>query len=149
MFSLSGVLTLVHLIGFALGVGGATVKLYLLLQSVSDFKLISSYLRVATTITRLIVLGIILLAVSGLATVILVGARPFTGPFIIKLLAVGAILIIWPLIDNVAEPKVRILAPQGDEIPNAQFRSALRLYVTLEVVATALFYLTAVIWVVF
>jgi hypothetical protein len=149
MFSLSGVLTLVHLIGFALGLGGVTVKLYLLLQSVSDFKLISSYLRVARTITRLIVLGIILLTVSGLASVLLVGARPFTALFIIKLLGVGAILIVGPLIDNVAEPKVRILAPQGDEAPSAQFRSALRLYVTLEVVATALFYLITVIWVMF
>ncbi len=149
MFSLSGFSTLAHLIGFALGVGGATVKLYLLLQSISDLSLMPSYLRVARPITRLIVLGIILLTVSGLAAVILVGARPFTALFIIKLLAVGAILIIWPLIDNVAEPKVRILAPQGAEAPSAQFRSALRLYVTLEVVATALFYLITVIWVMF
>ncbi|MBW6495563.1 MAG: hypothetical protein K0B16_13590 [Burkholderiaceae bacterium] len=149
MFSLSVVLTLVHLIGFALGVGGATLKLYMLLQSASDLSLISSYFRTARTITRLIVLGIILLTVSGLAMVVLVGARPFTALFIIKLLGVGAILIIWPLIDNVTEPRARILAPQGAEAPNAQFRSALRLYVTLEIVATALFYLITVIWVVF
>lgn len=149
MFSLSGFLTLVHLIGFALGLGGATVKLYLLLQTASDLSLISSYLRSVRTISRLIILGIILLTVSGLATIITVGARPFTDVFVIKLLAVGAILIIGPLIDNVAEPKVRILAPQGDEAPSAKFSSALRHYITLEIVATALFYLITIIWVLF
>ncbi len=149
MLSLSSVLTLAHLLGFALGLGGATVKLFLLLQSVADHRLVPSYIRIAGLITRLIVAGLILLIVSGLATIVLVGTRPFTALFMTKLLAVAALLVIGAYIDNVAEPRVGLLAPIGHETPSAEFRSAQRFCLTLEIAATALFYLVAIIWVLF
>ena len=145
----SAILTLIHLVGFALGVGAATVKLYLLLQSISDPAKTATFMNVIRPITRVIVLGIILLIASGIAIIVLVGARPFTLAFTIKLIAVAAILMLGPVIDNIAEPKLRLFAPANGEAPSAQFRSALRFYLTLEMAATGLFYLITVVWVLF
>lgn len=149
MFSLASFLTLAHLLGFALGLGGATVKILLLLQSAANHDLFPSYSKFVRLITRLIVTGLILLIASGLVTIVVEGARPFTALFMFKLLAVAALLIIGPYIDNVAEPRARLLAPTDGQAPSAAFRSALRLYLALEGAATALFYLVTIAWVLF
>jgi hypothetical protein len=47
-------LALGHLVGLALGVGAATVKLVLLFKCKSDPAFVSVYVRVAKLITRLI-----------------------------------------------------------------------------------------------
>lgn len=66
MLSLPFLLSLAHLIGLALGVGAATVKLILLLRCRADHALAPAYVKVAKPITRQIVLGIILLTLSGI-----------------------------------------------------------------------------------
>jgi hypothetical protein len=66
MISLPSILSVAHLIGLALGVGAATVKLTLLLRCRADLALVPVYVKVAKPITKQIVLGIILLALSGI-----------------------------------------------------------------------------------
>lgn len=145
MISSTSLFLVVHLIGIALGLGSATVKLVLLLKCRGDITFTSSYLKVARPITRLIILGLILTALSGIGW--LYQGYPFSAHLIAKLLLVAAILVLGPIIDNVAEPKFRKLAPENGESASLEFTKARQLYLTLEIAATGLFYVIVAMWV--
>lgn len=137
-------LTLIHLVGLALGVGAATVKLVLLVRSRADRSLVPAFLRVVRVVTRLIVLGLVLLVVSGVGWLLL--GYPWRPLLVVKLVLVAAIWVLGPLIDKVAEPAYRAYAPDAGQAPSAAFRRAERRYVALEVAATALFYVVLAVW---
>ena len=71
MPSLPSLLLFAHLIGLAWGLGAATVKLALLLRCNADYSFVSVYVKVAKPITRQIVLGMILLTLSGVGWLLL------------------------------------------------------------------------------
>jgi len=143
--SLSPLLSLAHLVGLSLSIGAATVKLALLLRCRDDQTFIPVFVRVARPVTRLIILGLILLTVSGV--VWLVRGYPWTPLLVVKLVLVAAVWVIGPVIDNVVEPRIQKLAPgPGDQLLPA-FRDVLKQYLQLEVVATLLFYVVTVVWV--
>lgn len=89
MIQWSVVLSATHLIGLAPGIGSATVKLVLLLQCRADPGLAPTFLRVSRSITRLIILGMILLTLSGIGWLFL--GYGFTPRFLAKLVLVAAI----------------------------------------------------------
>ncbi len=145
MTSLPSLLSFAHLIGLALAVGSATAKLTLLLRSKADNAFLPTYIAVSRPVTRLIILGLVLLTMSGIGW-LLVGYR-FTPRLIVKLALVAAIWVLGPVIDNVVEPKFRELAPGPGESPSPAFMRAQRHYLLLEVTATGLFYVIVVMWV--
>ena len=145
MTTLPSLLSLAHLIGFALAVGCATAKLTLLVRCKADHAFVPTYIAVARPITRLIILGLALLTLSGIGW-LLVG-YPLTLLLAVKLVLVGAIWVLGPVIDNVVEPRFRQLAPASGESPSPAFRQAQRQYLRLEVIATGLFYVIVVMWV--
>ena len=67
MFSPSSLL-LVHLVGLAIGLGAATAKLVLLFQCRADGAFVPTYLAVVRPITRQIILGLVLLLLSGIGS---------------------------------------------------------------------------------
>lgn len=144
MVWLSSLLPVVHLIGLALGVGCATAKLTLLLRSRSDPALVQSFIIVSKPITRLIILGLFLLTVSGIGWLLF--GYPFTPVLIVKLALVGTIWIIGPIIDKVIEPKFLNLAPAPSGSASGAFIRIQRYYIIMETIATALFYVIIVIW---
>ncbi len=145
MISLPSFLSLAHLIGLALGVGAATVKLTLLLRCRADHALVPVYFQFAKPITRQIVLGIILLTLSGIGWLLL--AYPITMRLALKLILVVAIWVLGPVIDNVVEPKFRKFAPAAGESASPEFIRILKQYLMLEVMATGLFYVIIMMWV--
>jgi hypothetical protein len=145
MISLSSLLTLVHLIGLSLAVGAATVKVALLLKSKADHTFVPLYLRVARPITRQIILGMVLLTLSGIGWLLL--GYPFTTLLVVKLILVGTIWVLGPIIDNTVEPRFRKLAPASSEPASRAFLQVEKQYLALEMVATLLFYAIIVIWV--
>ena len=145
MVSLPSVLSLVHLMGLALGLGSATVKLTLLLKCRADRAFVRVYLDVAKPITRHIVLGLVLLTLSGIGW-LLVGYQ-LSRLLVVKLILVGAIWAVGPLIDNVVEPKFRRLAPAADSPASPEFIRIQKQYLALEVIATVLFYVIVLVWV--
>lgn len=147
MNSLPSFLLVTHLVGLALGVGSATVKLSLLLKSRANPALVPSFLKVTKPITQLIVLGLILLTASGVGWLLL--GHAITKVLAFKLVLVVALWLLGPLIDKVLEPKFRTLAPVSGESASPAFLRAQRQYLAAEVSATALFYIIVVIWVVF
>ena len=147
MVSLPSLLSLAHLIGLALAVGSATAKLTLLLKCRTDQAFLPAYVAATKPLTRLIVLGLALLTLSGVGWLVL--GYPFTTLLVVKLTLVGAIWVLGPLIDNVVEPKFRQLAPGPGEAASPAFVEIQRRYVLVEVIATGLFYVIIVIWVLF
>ena len=145
MSPLMSVLALAHLIGLSLGLGGATTKLSLLLRSRDDPALVQAFLAVARPITRWIILGLILLTVSGIGWLLL--GYGFTPRLVVKLTFVAALWILGPLIDNVFEPKFRELAPGPGEQPSPGFIAARRRYLLIEGIATGLFYVIVALWI--
>ena len=145
MTSLTPLLLLTHLIGLALGVGSATAKLTLLLRCKGDRALVPGYLAVARPITRLIVLGLVLLTVSGIGW--LLAGYELTLLLDLKLALVVVIWVLGPVIDKVIEPKFRKLAPASGEPASPAFLRVEKQYLMLEVVATGLFYVIIAMWV--
>lgn len=146
MTALSPMLILVHLIGLTLAVGCATAKLILLLRCRTDPAFIPAYNAVARPLTRLLILGLVLLTLSGLGWLIF-RLYPWTPRLGVKLVLVAAVWILGPVIDNVAEPRFRQLAPAPGAAPSADFLRAERQYLLLEVLATGLFYAIMIVWV--
>lgn len=145
MISLPEVLTLVHLLGLALGLGSATGKLTLLLRCRADPEFVSVFLKVTRILTRQILLGLALLVVSGIGWILM--GYPFTPLLIRKLVLVAAMFVMGPIIDHVVEPRFRKLAPRIGEAPSPEFMRAQTQYLGLEMAATALFYVIVVMWV--
>jgi hypothetical protein len=145
MPSLSSVLLLAHLIGLGLGLGSATAKLALLLRSKADPAFLLGYLAATRPITRLIILGLVLLTVSGVGW--LLAGYPLRPLLIAKLVLVGALWALGPVIDVVVEPQFKRLAPQSGETATPAFIQIQGRYVLLETIATGLFYVIVVLWV--
>jgi hypothetical protein len=140
-------LALAHLVGLGLALGAATVKLTLLLRCRGDPGLVPAYAKVVRPITRLIVLGLALLTVSGIGW--LIRGFSMTPLLALKIALVAAIWVIGPIIDKVAEPAFHALAPSPGAPASAQFLAARNRYLALEMTATGLFFVITVIWVVF
>lgn len=143
MISLWFILSLTHLIGLALGVGAATVKLVLLIRCNSNYEFVHVFLKVSRTITRIIVIGLILLTLSGIGWILL--GTYFTLLFIIKLFLVGVVWVVGSLIDNVVEPKFKKLAPAPGEQASLEFIRIQKQHLLLEVFATLLFYVIMIL----
>jgi hypothetical protein len=145
MSPLASLLTTTHLIGVALGLGAATVKLVLLALSARDPSSLAAFLAVARPVTRVLITGIVLLLVSGIGWLLL--GYDFTPLLVAKLILVAAILALGPVIDNVLEPRFRALAPAAGEPASAEFERARSRYLAVEVVATGLFYAVLILWI--
>jgi len=138
-------LSLAHLVGLTLAVGAATVKLSLLLKCRADHTFVPVYLKIARPVTRQLIVGLILLTLSGIGW--LLRGYPLTPLLIVKIVFVAALWVLGPIIDNVAEPKFQQLAPASGEGASVAFRTAQRQYLALEVIATSLFYVIILLWV--
>ena len=125
-----------HIIGLAVGVGAATVKLLLLLRSISNHENFQVYFKIVKPITRLIVTGTILLTLSGIGWLLI--GYSFSLLLIVKIVIVALIWMLGPVIDKILEPKAERLAMEGMASPG--FVQITRQYVTLEILASSLMY---------
>jgi len=141
----TSLLMVVHLVGLALGVGAASVKLVLLLGCRKDPSFVAVFLRVVRPVTRLIVAGLALLTLSGVGWMLL--GYDLSRRLIVKLVLVAAIWVLGPVIDKVAEPSFRQSAPAPGEPASATFTAASNRFLALELAATLSFYVVIVIWV--
>lgn len=89
------------------------MKLVLLLKSKGNPALLQVFVKASKPITRLVVLDLILLTLSGTGWLAL--GYPFSTKLIAKLIVVGAIWVLGPMIDKVVEPKFNRLLPKPGE----------------------------------
>jgi len=143
MFTIYNLSVLIHVLGIALGVGSATVKLLLLSKCRSNYDFFYTYFKVSKLITQLIVMGIILMTLSGIAFLIM--GYPFKMLLILKLILVGMIWVLGPIIDNVVEPKLEKLIPVRGQAFSPAFSKIHKQHLALEITATLLMYLITII----
>lgn len=144
MISFSTFLTFAHIIGLAVGVGAATVKLVLLFKCKSNYNYIHVFNQVSKPITRLIILGLILLTLSGVGWLFL--QYPLTTKLIVKIVLVVIIWILGPIIDNTIEPQLLKSTPASGQPVTPEFLKILNQYLIMEIFATGLFYVIIVLW---
>lgn len=144
MPSLPALLSLAHVLGLVLGAGAATAKLTLLRRCRADPALVPGYIAGAPHLTRLILVGLVLLLLSGVGW--LISGYPFTPLLVVKLTLVAGIWVLGPVIDKVAEPRFRELAPGLNQPASPAFLQAQGRYFLLELAATGLFYAIIVMW---
>lgn len=143
MFTIYNLLIFIHLLGLALGLGSSTVKLLLILRCHSNYDFFYIYLKVSKLITKLIVMGIILMTLSGIAFLIM--GYPFKMLLIVKLILVGMIWVLGPIIDNVVEPKLEKLMPVQGQAFSPAFSKIHKQHLALEITTTLLMYLITII----
>lgn len=144
MVSMPDFLSVVHVLGLALALGSATAKLALLLRCRADTGLVPAFIAVARPITRVLITGMVLVTLSGIGWLLI--GYAFTTLLIVKLVLVAAVWVLGPIIDNVAEPSFRKLAPKPGEPASPEFLVVMRRYLLLEVLATGLFYVIVLMW---
>ena len=146
MYTVSHYLLLVHLIGVALALGAATIKLNLVYKGSIHPELFSSYFRLVKPITRLLILGMILLTLSGIGFIII--GTSLSTLLIIKMVLVLFMWILGPVIDNVFEPRLHKLVMDQANVMSASFVHAQKQYLLIEIFATAIIYVITIIGVI-
>lgn len=136
-------LSLAHQLGLVLGLGSATVKVVLLWRCRASSAFAPVYLQVVRPITRLLILGLALLTLSGIGWLLL--GYPFTPLLVTKLVLVAALWVLGPVIDNVAEPRFAKLVPAAGEPVGDEFVRSRARYVGLELLGWLLFFAAMVI----
>jgi hypothetical protein len=139
MFTVSNLLSFVHILGLALGLGAATVKTRLLFKCITDYGFVPIFLGVIKPITMIIILGQILLTLSGIGWMLY--GYSFTTVIIIKIILLGLLWILGPVIDNVITPRFEKLAPLPGENASPSFVIAQKQLLAAEIGATGLFYI--------
>ena len=136
--------TIAHIFGVALAVGCATAKVVLLLKCRKDRSFVPIFLSVAPPLTKLLVFGLVVLTLSGIGWLLL--GYPLTPVLILKLVLVGGMWVVGPVIDKVAEPKFREQAANAVGPVSREYAQSWQLFLRLEVAATGLFYVIVLVW---
>lgn len=145
MISFSILVRLVHFIGLGLALGAATTKLVLQLRSTKDQGFVAAYIAVDKPITGLILAGTGLLALSGIVW-LLVG-YPLQPLLIFKIVLVVLAVGVGASMGRFIEPAYIRLAPKPGEAASAAFVRVQRQYLLAECLATGLYYLIVIIWI--
>jgi hypothetical protein len=87
----------------------------------------------------------VLLLLSGIGFMAI--GYSFTPRLVAKLVLVAAIFVLGPVIDNVVEPRFRVLAPRPGTDASPEFVRVRTQYLAIELLATGLFYAVVIIWV--
>ena len=143
MFTLSSLLGFLHLLGLAFGVGAATVKLTLLFKCNSSLDFVPVFLRVVKPVTMIIILGQVLLTLTGIGWMFV--GYAFTPLIIIKMVLLGLLWVLGPLIDNVFQPKFEKSAPSSGESASTAFVKIQKQLLAAEIAATGLFYVLMIL----
>jgi hypothetical protein len=128
-----------HTVGLAVGLGGVTVNVTLMIKSRFDKELASNMAKILKTIGLLIFLGLVFLTISGIGFMRL--GYPVTRTLAVKHVLVVALWIIGPLIFYFTS-KLAKLSPKPREYPSAKFLSTKRKMQALAAVALILWYTT-------
>ena len=143
MITSYSILIFFHLLGLALGVGAATVKLRLLLKCSSNIEFVPVFLRVVKPITMIIITGQILLTITGIGWLLF--GYTITPLIIIKIVLLGLLWVLGPVIDNVFQPRLEksVSSPGGS--PSISITRSLKQLLVAEIAATGLFYVLMIL----
>lgn len=105
---MSTVILIAHMIGVALGVGGATVSDVLFFRFLKDLKISHFEARILNTLSRIIWLGLIILIISGIGLYIPNAERlSQSSKFLTKMVVVLVILANGIALNLIVSPKLK------------------------------------------
>lgn len=116
---------LLHDVGLAFGLGGATIAAVISSKAEKDPEMNNSVMKITPIIVKFIWIGLILLIVSGIALPYFIQWSINKGMLLIKHVFVVWIVIIGVFIGTRVK-KMKRLAPKGKEKPSGEFLKAKR-----------------------
>ena len=137
---------LVHLVALALAMGAATAKNVLLYGCRRQPSRVPFFLAVEGQITAQIIVGQVLLTLSGIAYAYLLDYS-LTPRLMAKVGLLSLVWVLGPTIDRVVSPALKRAAADGVEPPSPALERALGRYLFWDLAATGLFYAIVVLWV--
>lgn len=143
MFSLYHLLLLTHVVGLGLALGGSTAKIILLFRCRADHSFYKVFFKVTKPLTGIIIAGMILATLSGIGW--LITKYPLRPLLIGKIVLVGLLWVLGPIIDNIAEPRLRKEITAAGLEPGTGFSAAKNRHLLLEIIATLLMYAVTII----
>lgn len=103
--------TLLHLIGFMLGVGGATISDILFLRFLRDFKISEEEKSILKLMSQIVWFGLCIIILSGLGLFIPESERLLASDkFFVKMIVVGVIIINGAILNLLVTPKLLNIA---------------------------------------
>jgi uncharacterized membrane protein len=103
--------TLLHLFGFALGVGGATISDVLFFKFLKDFKITKAERDVLKIMSQVVWFGLLIIVLSGIALFLPESARLLeSGKFITKMIVVSVIILNGVVLNLLITPKLLTIA---------------------------------------
>jgi len=110
-----------HLFGFAIGVGGATITDVFFMKFLKDFRISRTEADFMRTLSRILWAGVIILSVTGLGLFLQDPARLLTSAkFISKMTIVLVLLLNGFFLNFVVTPSLRRIAFHEDPSPRTQ-----------------------------
>ena len=129
----------IHFIGLAFGLGGATVASLISAKAEKDKEVSSAFIKIMPPISKLIMLGLILLIVSGIAITFLVTWPINYVNLIIKHVLVILIVVIG-IITGVKSKKIMKLVPKKGGQISLNFMKAKHQIKVLSIINLILWY---------
>ena len=133
-----------HYLGIAYGVGGATIAKIITTKADKNQELVPATMKILPSISKLIWLGLILLAISGVALIYLV-----KWPINRQLLLVKHVLVLWILIFGILisakGSKLMKLIPKAKEKPSLEFLKTKKQMKVFSTINLILWYLVTII----
>lgn len=103
--------TLLHLFGFALGVGGATISDVLFFKFLKDFKITPEERDVLKTMSQIVWFGLLIIVISGIAIFLPESEKLLaSGKFLTKVCVVAVIIINGAVLNLLITPKLLTIA---------------------------------------
>ena len=103
--------TLLHLVGFALGVGGATISDVLFMKFLKDFKITLEEKEILQIMSQIIWFGLLLIVISGVGLFLPEMERLLeSSKFLIKMVVIGVIILNGLILNFIISPKMMTIA---------------------------------------
>jgi uncharacterized membrane protein len=111
--------TLLHLLGFALGVGGATISDILFLRFLKDFKITREERDILKLMSQIVWFGLLIIIISGVGLFLPETERLLaSGKFLTKMTVISVIIINGAILNLLVTPKLLTIAwkPEGIDV---------------------------------
>jgi hypothetical protein len=132
------IIGLIHNLGLAFGVGGATANLALMMKSRSDKEFTPVFMKASEPIAKLTFLGLILLTLSGIGFFVL--GYPEKQLLLLKHILVAVLWVSGLLMMFVYQPRLGRLAPKPGQPPTTEFFSVQKIVQALGMILLILWY---------
>jgi uncharacterized membrane protein len=134
----------IHFIGLAFGLGGATIAAIISRKADRDKDIAIASMKIMPSISRLIVLGLIFLIISGIALPFFI-KWPLNKEMLVVKHILVILIVVFGMILGKNSKKISKLAPRGNEKPSQEFLKIKKKIKIISLINLILWYLTTIL----